>query len=96
MVTFWDRALARLRQAQTALDSAAHEPDQDRHDALLNAHTEALCAFLALPAPNLPALAANRDAIVPNLAWELTGAEDCLEILRRDAMRLLVCPPDKP
>lgn len=48
-------------------------------------HTEALTALLALPAPDLPALAAKLDVIVPNLAWELTGSEDCLEILRLDA-----------
>jgi hypothetical protein len=28
------------------------------------------------------------DVIVPQLAWELTGCEDCLEILRHDAHRL--------
>jgi hypothetical protein len=96
VVTIWDRALARVHKAQATLDSAAHEPDQDRYDALLDAHTDALSALLALPVPDLPALAAKLDIIVPHLAWELTGNEDCLEILRRDAMRLLACPPDKP
>ena len=45
-------------------------------------------ALLRSPAPDLPALAAKLDAIIPNLAWELDGCEDCLEILRRDARRL--------
>jgi hypothetical protein len=84
----WNKALARVHKAQTTLDAAAHEPDQDRYDALLEAHTDALTTLLALPAPDLPTLAAKLEIIVPNLAWELTGAEDCLEILRQDAHRL--------
>jgi hypothetical protein len=84
----WDRALARLREAQAVLDSARSEPDQDAYDRLLDSHSEALTALLALPAPDLPALAAKLDVIVPQMAWELTGCEDCLEILRQDARRL--------
>ena len=87
-VTIWDRALARFQSAQATLDAAAHEPDQDAYDALLDAHTEALSTLLALPAPDLAALAAKLDVIVAHLAWELTGSEDCLEILRQDARRL--------
>src|SRR5215213_9284484 len=82
------RALARFRSAQTTLDAASHEPDEDAYDALLDTHTEALCTLLALPAPDLAGLAAKLDIIVAQLAWELTGAEDCLERLRRDAHRL--------
>ena len=84
----WHQALARFREAQAMLDSARSEPDQDRYDALLDSHSEALAALLRSPAPNLAALAAKLDAIVPNLAWELAGSEDCIEILRRDAHRL--------
>ncbi|HEX8123965.1 MAG TPA: hypothetical protein VF548_00105 [Allosphingosinicella sp.] len=84
----WQRALARFNQAQVVLDSARHEEDQDVYDALLDSHSEALAALLALPAPDLPALAAKLDVIVPQLAWELTGCEDCLERLREDAHRL--------
>jgi hypothetical protein len=40
------------------------------------------------PPPDPAALAAKLDIIVPHLAWELTGSEDCLEILRQDAHRL--------
>ncbi|MGZ8287061.1 MAG: hypothetical protein ACXW27_15115 [Allosphingosinicella sp.] len=87
-VPIWDRALARFQEAQATLDAARSEPDQDAYDALLDAHTEALCAILALPAPDLPALAAKLDIIVPHQAWELTGCEDRLEILRQDAHRL--------
>jgi len=87
-VTIWNQALARLREDQAVLDAAVSEPDQDRYDALLDSHSDALTALLALPAPDLPALAAKLDAIVPNQAWELTGSEDCLELLRHDARRL--------
>ncbi len=51
---------------------------EDRYDALLDSHS----------APDLPALAAKLDIIVPQMAWELTGSEDCLERLRQDAHRL--------
>jgi len=84
----WEAALARFQQAQTLLDAAKSEPDQDAYDALLDSHTEALTALLALPAPDLAGMAAKLDVIVPQLAWEPTGAEDCLEILRQDAHRL--------
>jgi hypothetical protein len=73
---------------QAVLDASKSEPDEDAYDLLLDSHSEALNALLALPAPNLPALAAKLDVIVPQLAWELTGCEDCLEILRQDAHRL--------
>ncbi|HEX9963637.1 MAG TPA: hypothetical protein VGB04_01485 [Allosphingosinicella sp.] len=87
-VTIWDRALARFHQADAILDSARSEPDEDAYDALLDSHTAALDALLALPAPDLAAIAAKLDIIVLQQAWELTGSEDCLEILRRDAHRL--------
>ena len=86
-VTIWDRALARFHTAQAAVDAASGEPDQDRYDALLDSATDALRALLALPAPDPAAIAAKLDIIVPHLAWELTGSEDCLEILRQDARR---------
>jgi hypothetical protein len=95
VVTNWDRALARFHEAQAVLDAARSEPDEDAYDALLDSRSDALCALLALPAPDLAALAAKLEIIVPRLAWELTGAEDCLDRLRRDATRLLARPPHK-
>ena len=83
-----DRALARFQSAQAKVDAAGGEPDQERYDALVDSATESMCTLLALPAPDLPALAAKLEIIVPHLAWELTGREDCLEILRQDARRL--------
>ena len=87
-VTNWDRPLARFHSAQATLDAAVHEPDQDAYDALLDTLCAALRALVALPAPDLTALSAKLDVIVPQQAWELTGSEDCLEILRHDAHRL--------
>ncbi|HLL32229.1 MAG TPA: hypothetical protein VK403_14670 [Allosphingosinicella sp.] len=87
-VTIWDQALARFNDAQAVLDASKSEPDEDAYDALLDSHSDALAALLALPAPDLPALAAKLDVIVPQMAWELTGTEDCLERLRQDAHRL--------
>jgi hypothetical protein len=88
----WDRALARFHTAQAAVDAASGEPDQDRYDALLDSAGEAMGAFLALPAPDLAAIAAKLEIIVPHQAWEHSGCEDCLEILRQDAHRLAAVP----
>lgn len=88
VVPIWDRALARFQTAQAAVDAAGGEPDQERYDGLVDSAGEAMCALLALPAPDLAAVAAKLEIIVPHLAWELTGSEDCLEILRHDAHRL--------
>jgi hypothetical protein len=87
-VAQWDRALARFGEAQAILDAARSEPDQDAYDALLDSHSDALSALLRSPAPDLPALAAKLDVIVVQQAWEETGSEDCLDILRQDAHRL--------
>ena len=84
----WDRALARFHTALAAVDAAGGEPDQERYDALVDSADESMGALLRSPAPDLAAIAAKLDIIVPHLAWELTGSEDCLEILRRDARRL--------
>lgn len=70
------------------LDAASSEAEEEAYDALLDAHSEALTALLALPAPDLPALAAKLDVIVPQFAWELGGCEDCLQNVREDARRL--------
>jgi len=86
----WDRALVRLRTAQAAVEAATGDPDQARYDSLADVATDALCALLALPAPDLPGLATKLDIILPHFAWELTGSESCLEILREDAHRLAV------
>ena len=87
-VPIWDRALARLREARAALDSAAHEPDQDRYDALLDSHSDALAALLALPAPDLAALARKLDLALDERTGEFGGDCAAMRILKRDARRL--------
>jgi hypothetical protein len=84
----WESALALFQRAQAVLDAAVHEPDGNAYDTLLDGHGDALCALLALPAPDLAGLAAKLDIIVSQLAWEQSGAEDCLERARQDAHRL--------
>ena len=81
-VAAWDETLARFNQAQAVLDSAKSEPNEDAYDRLLDSHSEALTA------KPCPERSRRIEIIVPNQAWELTGSEDCLEILRRDARRL--------
>jgi hypothetical protein len=93
-VTNWDRALARFQKAQAAVDAAGGEPDQDLYDGLVDSADDALAALLALPAPDLAAIAAKLEIIVSHLAWELTGSEDCLEILREDTHRLAATRPE--
>jgi hypothetical protein len=87
-VTNWDRALARFRRAEAAVDAAAGEPDEDRYDALLGRFNDALRRLLRIPAPNLPALAAKLAAANRHTAWELTGAETCMAALACDTRRL--------
>jgi hypothetical protein len=48
----WGAALARLREAQAILDAARSEPDEDAYDRLLDSHSSALTALLALPPPS--------------------------------------------
>jgi len=87
-VTKWDRALNSFRRAQQCVESAVHEPDQDRYDTLLDTFTATLRRLLRTPAPNLPALSLKIDLAVDQAAWELTRGEACLAALKRDARRL--------
>jgi hypothetical protein len=87
-VTKWDLALARFRRAQSALDAAAHEPDEDRYGDILGAFNNALRRLLRTPAPDLPALSLKIDLAVDHEIAELTGGEACLARLKRDAHRL--------
>ena len=88
MVTKYDRALAAFRRAETVLEAAAHEPDEDLYGDLVVAFNRALERLLRIPAPDLPALAAKIALIVDHQAWELPAAESCLAALKRDARRL--------
>ena len=66
----------------------ASEPLDDRFDDLECARLAALRWLLALPAPDLPALALKIHRIVDDQAWELSNAEPALAALKADARRL--------
>ncbi|HMG48684.1 MAG TPA: hypothetical protein VK614_14645 [Allosphingosinicella sp.] len=84
----WNRALTRFRRAQSIIDAAVHEPDQDRYDTLLDTFTAALRRLLRTPAPDLPALALKIELAIDQAAWESTGGEASMAALKRDARRL--------
>lgn len=88
-VTKWDRALARFRRAEAVLAAAAHEPDEDRYDALNGAFHNALRRLLRTPAPDLPALAAKIHLSVDHEIATLTGGENCQAALKADTNRLI-------
>jgi len=84
----WDRNLAAFRRAQAVIDAAVSEPDQRRYDALLDTFSTALRRLLRTPAPDLPALALKIELAIDQVAWESTGGEACMAVLKRDARRL--------
>ncbi|MEA3031362.1 MAG: hypothetical protein QOG13_2687 [Sphingomonadales bacterium] len=87
-VTKWDRAVATFRRAEAVINAAAHEPDQDRYDALNLAFFRALRRLIRTPAPDLPALSLKIELAVDHEVAELTGGDHCLAALKRDARRL--------
>ena len=99
----WTRALAAYRRAEArvaaclAAESAlpperraypACEELEEEHGRLDSLRTRALTRLLALPAPDLPALALKLELAVADLAWELAGCEHCLAVAAADARRL--------
>jgi hypothetical protein len=86
--TNWNGALARFRRAEAVLSAHAHDPDEDRYDALNGAFNRAPRRLLRTPAPDLPALSTKIDLAVDHEVAELTGGEACLAALARDARRL--------
>jgi hypothetical protein len=84
----WSKALAAFRRAQSIIDAAVQEPDQDRYDALLDTFSRALRRLLRTPAPDLPALALKLDLAIDQAAWESTGGESSMAALKHDARRL--------
>jgi hypothetical protein len=84
----WRRALAAFRRAERILKAAAHEPDEDRYDAINGAFHRALRRLLRTPAPDLRALSLKIDLAVDHEIAELTGGDRCLAVLKADARRL--------
>lgn len=87
VVTKWDRALTRYRQAEAAL-AAVDGADEALFDRLLGRLNRTLARLFRTPAPNLPALATKLDLLVAHEVWELRYAETSLTALKRDAHRL--------
>jgi hypothetical protein len=88
MGSAWDRALARFRAAEAALEQVAHTEDDDLYDRHLLRFNAALKKLLRTPAPGAAQLATKLDLLVRHEMWELTGAETCLSAMREDARRL--------
>ena len=84
----WRRAVAQFGCAQTILDAAAHEPDEELYGDILDAFNRALRRLLRTPAPDLPALSLKIDLAVDHEIAELTGGDRCLAALKQDARRL--------
>jgi len=88
VVTKWDRALARYRQADAALSAAARTPDEDAYNRLDDRHDRALARLLATPAPDVAALALKLDLTLYDRFVEFTADAAAMKAIKRDAHRL--------
>ena len=88
MVTKWDRALSRFRAAEAGLGAVAHTEDDALYDRLLGRFNRALRALVRAPAPDLRAFSVKLDLAVDHEVATLTGGEECMAALKRDARRL--------
>ena len=101
----WTRALAAYRRAEARLAAFRAEeallpaaaraypacaPLEERFGDLECARLAALRRLLRAPALDLPALALKIELTIDDQAWELTGAESSLAVLKADARRLAV------
>jgi hypothetical protein len=94
----WREALAGFRAAEGALREflgrTAGAPDEEQEaveremDERLDALGPALLRLLGAPVPDLDALAVKIETIVAHEAFSVSGGEDCLADLCRDARRL--------
>ncbi|MBV9929557.1 MAG: hypothetical protein JO013_01270 [Alphaproteobacteria bacterium] len=90
----WTRTLAAYRRAEARVaafkaeeallptarrEYPACEDLEERFGALDSRRVAVLKRLLRSPAPDLAALALKLELAVANLAWELAGAETCLE-----------------
>jgi hypothetical protein len=90
-VTVWDRAVTRLRAADTALAAAAHTADEALYDRLGARHDATLKRLLRTPAPHLAALALKLDLALDERTLEFAGDAAAMKALKQDARRL--APP---
>lgn len=67
---------------------AVHEPVEERLNDLADAATAAMLRLLAIPAPDLPALATKIALAVDHAVAELDSGDRCLALLKADGLRL--------
>lgn len=87
-VTLWDRALARFRRAEAALAALEGGPDEDAYGEAHDRFNRALRRLLAVPAPDVAALAGKLEIAVAAELADLTYAPPALAALAEDARRL--------
>jgi hypothetical protein len=87
-VTKWDRALARFRRAKAALAALEGHPDEDAYGEAHDRFNLALRRLLAVPAPDIAALAVKLETAVAAELADLTYAPPALAALAADARRL--------
>ena len=83
----WPGAFERYRIAEAAVRAAGGGGDDVGFDRAVGRFNAALKRLVRTPAPDLHALALKLDLILAEELWELTGADRCLDALRRDAHR---------
>ncbi|HYG28621.1 MAG TPA: hypothetical protein VD887_00240 [Allosphingosinicella sp.] len=87
-VTKWDRALSHFRQAEAALAALEGHPDEDAFGRAHDRFNAALSRLLAVPAPDVAALATKLEVAVAAELADLTYAPPALAHLAEDARRL--------
>jgi hypothetical protein len=97
----WKRALTRYRAAEAEVRAFERETSgapwaeqhsiEERHGALTDRLYDELRLLLRTPAPDVAALSVKLDLVVEHEVGTLSGGEDCLAALRRDAQAL--APP---
>lgn len=107
----WTRALDRYRRAEAALDACRARQSalpaaqrafpqsqglDDEFGRVDDVRIAALLALLRRPVPDIRALADKIELLVADQAWELTGAERCLERLRHDARMMADRADERP
>jgi hypothetical protein len=87
-VTKWDRALERFQRAEVALAALEGGPDEDAYGRAHDRFNLALRRLLAVPAPDIAALATKLETAVAAELADLTYAPPGLAALAMDARRL--------
>jgi hypothetical protein len=87
-VTKWDRALSRFRRAEAAVLALEGGPDEDAFGRAHDRFNLVLRRLLAVPAPDIAALATKLEIAVAAELADLTYAPPALAALAQDARRL--------